>query len=752
MSKPEDGPAAPAPDDARSESEPAKDGGGRAAGGGRTPTDGDDVPLSQEDALRALRREAVSSRGQAESARMSAITDHLLERLQEQAGGLRIGTLALFNDSVRFGGGFNTATGSTTPGTGSGGTGARGTEALTMDWIGGHVDDFVRPDDFDRLLDVLCRDRILILARSAGSGREAMAVNLLAEALALGTGREGRMVRLGVNESFADPDWKPEESDRGLLVALDHTAGRNDRTAPERMVTPEWVDRMRRALQSCGSYLVVITHPPQGALLETAARTDVVATGGGWVDPVAIVLRRTLGEAPGERESQELLARLGQSGALDLMSGDPSPRTAVALASGMREGRDLTGLVLNLGDPSTRVQQWFADHHGAEEIGFALATAALHDARYLAVSDAAVTLHALLTEEQAAPPALRFHEFLRTSPWIVLVEPEAGERGHPRVRFREPRTQQAVLAYAWNHLDGQRTALVRWLRHLVTHRDVDVQARACVATAVVVAQDLEHALHRFIDQWAGHPSVYSRRAAGTILGVVSEDPEWTEEIWDLLYTWADRPGTVTERRKAATSALVAGGPPGRRDPESAMDVLLAALGEEDSWDSLTHVAEAMTSLVGHGRTAQVLAALLDWSAPQDASPLVLKSLLSFCYVAGAATVPEPAGTSVRGRGRGRRKTPPLLLDHSEQHLRPLAELWKRALARKPVQEVALDVLRGWVEHADAAPGGRAALLRLLTGVAAGGDRHRERLRYWLGRWSKERGEASAVAVELLHAI
>ncbi|XKK40129.1 hypothetical protein HFP72_04985 [Nocardiopsis sp. ARC36] len=40
---------------------------------------------------------------------MSAITDRLLERLQGEDRGLRIGTLALFNDNVRFGGGFHTA-------------------------------------------------------------------------------------------------------------------------------------------------------------------------------------------------------------------------------------------------------------------------------------------------------------------------------------------------------------------------------------------------------------------------------------------------------------------------------------------------------------------------------------------------------------------------------------------------------------------------------------------------------------------
>ncbi|GAB3698336.1 hypothetical protein [Nocardiopsis oceani] len=747
MSWPDD--PGPNPENTPPETAPPE-GGRRPAPDGSGPgTAADDAPLTQEDALHALRREAVSSREQAESARMSAITDHLLDRLQKQPEGLKIGTLALFNDSVRFGGGFHTSAHGSGPV--GGGPAARGSTELPPDWINQHVDNYVRPPDFDRLLGILCRDRLLILARPDGSGREATAVNLLAEAVALSTGGQGRLVRLGEGEPLADPGWKPGGKGQGLLALLDNAAGAHRRTAPERTIDSEWVHRVRSTLDTCDSYLLLVTGPPQGALLETAAQTESVATGDSGIDPVDIVRRWALGESTGAEQDRQLTERLGEVGALDLLAQNPAPRTAVKLASAVREGRDLRELVSRLSDPSARVHQWFARHREPAQISFALAAAVLHDARYLAVSDAAVTLYNLLTEEHAAPPALRFQETLHTTPWIVLAEPEEG-RGHPRVRFREPRMQQAVVAYAWNHLDGQRTALVRWLRQLATHRDVEVQARACVATAVAVAQDMDHALHRFLDDWAGHRSAQARRAAATVLGVVSEDPDSTERVWNLLYTWADRPGTVTERRMAATSALIAGGPPGRRDPEAAAEVLFAALGEDDSWDSLTHVAEAMTSLAGHGRTGHVLAALLDWSHDQDASPLVLKSLLAFCYVAGASTVPDPGEPTGPPRRRGRPKTVPLLLDASDRHLHLLAELWKRALARKPVQEVALDVLREWVEQADTVPGGRKALLQLLRGVADGGQRHRERLRYWLGQWAANRGGGSETAAECLHGI
>ncbi|WP_159942050.1 MULTISPECIES: hypothetical protein [unclassified Nocardiopsis] len=715
-----------------------------SAGAGASPVAEEDAPLSQEDALHALRREASSSRGHAESARMSALTDHLLERLQSESGGLRIGTLALFNDSVRFGGGFHAAGGS--DGTPRHDADSRSADLLP-EHVGAHVDNFVRPADFDHLLRILLKHRLVVLARPDGTGREAVAVNLLAEAVALLGGGDGRIIRLGERDRPRGTPWSPPGKGCGLLLP---TPPDPDQTG---YIDLAWVEEVGRALESANSYMVVVTSPPQGVLLNTAAHSEVVSPLKAAVDPVAIVHRWVLGEAPGPDRERQLDDRLREGGALELLALAPQPRTAVSVAAAIRDGQDLKALVRRLSDPSARVHEWFAHHRSPDEVSFALAAAVLHDARYLCVSDAAVDLHRLLAEERTAPAPLSFHETLHTAhPWIVLDESGDIRRGQPRVRFREPRMQQAVLAYAWNHLDGQRTSLVRWLRRLVIHRDVEVQARARVATAVMAAHDLEHALYRFLDGWAGDPSPHPRRAAATVLGVVSEDPELTDQVWDLLHTWADRPESAVERRMAATSALVAGGPPGRRDPDAALGVLLAALGEEESWDALGHVAEALASLVDHGRTPHVLEALLEWSRPEDLSPLVLKSLLAFCYVAGAATRPDTGGRPLGARRGSRPAPPPLLLEQADQHLAPLVELWKRALARKPVQEVALDVLRTWIGHAAATPRGRQSVQRVLEGVAAQGRRHRERLVYWLGQWAAARGETAAAAADLRRAL
>lgn len=68
----------------------------------------EDGPVSESDALRSLASGGEESGAErAEALRAGAIADRIAERLNGDASGARIGTLALFNESVTFGGGFN---------------------------------------------------------------------------------------------------------------------------------------------------------------------------------------------------------------------------------------------------------------------------------------------------------------------------------------------------------------------------------------------------------------------------------------------------------------------------------------------------------------------------------------------------------------------------------------------------------------------------------------------------------------------
>src|SRR5260370_42042165 len=119
-----------------------------APGGPRAEPDLD-VMVSEEDALLALRSGGGSEGEQAESALAGAIAQQIARRLQHNSVGLRIGTLALFNDTVKFGGGLN--------------AGSRGPAADTVGGAGDlrqigegefarHVDCFVPPPGFGAAL------------------------------------------------------------------------------------------------------------------------------------------------------------------------------------------------------------------------------------------------------------------------------------------------------------------------------------------------------------------------------------------------------------------------------------------------------------------------------------------------------------------------------------------------------------------------------------------------------------------------
>ena len=63
---------------------------------------------------------------------------------------------------------------------------------------------------------------------------------------------------------------------------------------------------------------------------------------------------------------------------------------------------------------------------------------------------------------------------------------------------------------------------------------------------------------------------------------------------------------------------------------------ISVLGEvlkRDEWDCLVALAVAVLNLAENGRMPEVLDALLEWSAPMDGSPPVLKALLAFILTA-----------------------------------------------------------------------------------------------------------------------
>ncbi|MBT2610760.1 hypothetical protein J7I97_21445 [Streptomyces sp. ISL-87] len=96
---------------------------------------------------------------------------------------------------------------------------------------------------------------------------------------------------------------------------------------------------------------------------------------------------------------------------------------------------------------------------------------------------------------------------------------------------------------------------------------------------------------------------------------------------------------------------------------------------------------------------------------------------------------------------------PLLLSGLPRHRAQLAELWARALARRPVQDSAITALREWIDtYAEKCPGSLDTIGALLGDIAGRPGSHRERLVWWLGKWAGDRDRPSASAAALRRLI
>ncbi|MFD5698585.1 nSTAND3 domain-containing NTPase [Streptomyces lasiicapitis] len=702
-----------------------------------------DGPISESDALRSLSGGSGHDAAErAEALRAGAIADLIAQRLNADASGTRIGTLALFNDAVSFGGGFHTDGGRTRT------SGPRvGSSALPLDpaELADYTKLFVQPEGYDEALETLREQGLLVLTGPPGSGRAATAVNLLAEAMALDGTADDVCHRLLVPSAVLEAGWEPPVKGCGYLAELDDGPAAADRFAAVRQLTAV-AAALRNArchlVLTGGHDLAVVTAGPGG---EAVARQSLAP-----VDPLAVVELRVLGHDGADDAHTDLRTLLESTGAARALAEQPTARHAVHLASVIRAGGDVAAAVTALRDPSDQVRAWFGRHHEPDTIAFALAAAVLEGSGYLTVSDAALRLRAALAEPSAAPPDVRFRDRLgHEQQWILLDAPkaEAADFGPPRVRFRTALLGQVILAYAWSTLDGRRDAILDWLRRLLSHSDLEVRARASVAAGVLAWADHHYAVHRFLKSWASSTSWPLRQAAATALGVAGSRPESAEPVWELLHGWARGGSSAYERRLAGTAANAAGGLLGCNSPERAVAVLRDALDRGDDWGTLPAVAWGGVHLMHQGQTGALLDAFLDWSKPQDLSPMVMKSLSAFVF-AVSRPYEQPADGAAPHWCTGVPGVP-LLLSSLPRHGGQIAELWARALARRPVQDSALEALREWIDdHADACPGALDEICGLLHNIAHRGGKHRERLLWWLSKWASDRERPSANAAKL----
>jgi hypothetical protein len=740
--------------------------------------------ISEEEAIRSLAGRLLA---RDDSARAGGILEQLFRRLGDDPT-LRVGSINVFNDEISVEEG-DFAIGS---GSGRSPAGLAPGSAVPLDnpYLRRHIGTYVRPGGFMAALDMLRRSHLLILCGPAGSGREAAAVALLAEA----GSREQMHMLAGPLLLQEEEGWRCGPAGTAFLVpaVTGHVVGRIDDV---------WLQKTARLLSSSSNYMVVVAEAACGALAAASSRSEFTFEELGMPDPLT-VMRRRAREVVAPTLAMDLKAWLASEEVAALIAEDSRPRSAARvgtlIAEAVNEHRDQAATLQALLDPARRVQAWFArmdTSTGADyqQIVFPVAVSVLEESSYLTVSDAAAALYLRLFPELDEPPPLRFRRALADQQqWIELVLPveAASLYGDPPaelLRFRSPRLRAAVLEHAWTWVDGMRPALTGWLRELARHPDVDVRTRAAASTGLLATLDFSYVLHRFIFPWAVSPSPAARACAALALAVPGHSPRYSARVWSILRDWAANLPEGPGSRLPWTAAEAAGGALGRSHPADALIVLGEVL-ERDDWDCVGPLAVAVLNLAENGCLREVLQALLDWSEPMDGSPPVLKALLSFILTARTPALKIPGmpaeatpsngsrphgargpsritGTAVTVRAASSadasgdmaaRPTPtaartaapshgvrseygawPVLLREADHHRTAVRDLWGRALAAKPVRLLALEALRSWLELADRDEAALAPVSRVIEAVARLGGKHPERMEYYLERWAAD---------------
>ena len=745
-----------------------------------------------------------------DSARSGDILDQLFRRL----GGdpyLRIGSINVFNDEISVEeGDFAIRSGG---GGGSPGDSRAADSAVPLDnaYLERHIGTYIRPGGFGPALDRLRRRHLLILCGHPGSGRESAALALLAEA-----GSRDSMHMMAGPVLLAERGWRCGPADTAFLVPSlsADLAGRLDDV---------WLQKTAKLLRDSSNYMVLVAEEACGALAAAGSRADFTFEELGMPDPLTVVHRRahTIIK-PARADDLRLWLASDEIAALLAEDGTPrfASRVAMLIAEAVNENRDRAATMQALLDPAKRVQAWFARADTSagtdyRQIVLPVAVSVLEDSSYLTISDAAAALYVWLFPDLEEPPPLRFRRALEDQQqWIQLavpVEPATpyGDPSPELLRFRSPRLRAAVLQHAWNWMDGMRPALTGWLRELARHPDVEVRARAAATTGLLATLDFSYVLHRFVYPWAVSPSPATRACAALALAVPGHSPRYAPRVWAILRQWAANLPEGPGSRLPWTAAEAAGSALGRTHPADAVSVLGEVL-KRDEWDCLVALAVAVLNLAENGCMREVLDALLEWSAPMDGSPPVLKALLAFILTARTPAMDEadavrdvpsraaapartasPAaarphgssrltGTAVMPRGvrspgsagaaasrpaaavrhaavpertsRPGTRSWPVLLTESDRHRDVLRDLWGRALSAKPVRGLALDALRSWLELADQDEMALAPVSRIIESITRLGGKHPERMEYYLEQWASSPKAPVRSAQRVLSAI
>ncbi len=399
------------------------------------------------------------------------------------------------------------------------------------------------------------------------------------------------------------------------------------------------------------------------------------------------------------------------------------------------------------------VEQRFDSTITLQQRSFMIALAVLNGSPYHSVLEASKTLEsrlsALFGSHEESPSKTMF-TVTKTQRLAMLgahttVGTEATEYGHSSVELLyldNPAMQVATLAYLWHEYDELRIVLLEWLFDLGTVASTSVGLRVAAAVGLLSTYDFRVVREKVLIPWAKSENPNSRLLTAVALGIPAWDERHAPHVLGLLHHWS----TLQHTTLRWTAAVAYGGFVGLRYPDIAVQNLATILQSGNPMLFMV-VLTSVQSLFDEGERTRdyymtILAALVVWTEAAQLRLMKLAGLLIFI------TIAETSMADCKSCTRHATCSTLLGLLAEDTMYEPLiAVLYRRALDYKPTRSGALTVLHQWLVFVDAEPTLYATLGGLLfVMVTTGTDKEKERIFFYLKRWSQGSGRNAALKI------
>jgi hypothetical protein len=302
--------------------------------------------------------------------------------------------------------------------------------------------------------------------------------------------------------------------------------------------------------------------------------------------------------------------------------------------------------------------------------------------------------------------------------------------------YTEPGFGGRVLRHVWEEYDTVRQTLVDWLRELGGNSSPHVRVRAATAVGALACDSFDFVTRAIIMGWARSDDPRLRDSAALALSLPGTDGELRATVRALVGDWTER-----EPEYQATAARVYGASLGLEQPTHALvELTRLSRAEEYEVDVVIALAQSLVELVAHGTPAfagRVLGEVLRWgegSRPEQRTV----GRLAFVGLTTSLAKDSRHGTDLADRAVW--PTLLVLADRDPDRRAQVARLWARGLGSADLHGPTATALDEWAETVEASNAARAALARLLAGVAVD-SRTREIVRRRALAWTGRDGTA-----------